>query len=78
MAAVMVELRHTRDCPRWEEARERVLALAREEGIQAEVAVIEVEASSGETPCLPGSPVVRIAGRDFYPAASRDVSAGFG
>lgn len=78
MAAVTVELIHARGCPYWEEVRARVGALALEEGIEAVVAVTEAEVSPAGAPCLPGAPLVRIAGREFYPAATRDVSAGFG
>lgn len=74
---VPVEVLHTAGCGRWEAARDAVLRVAETEGI-AVVLTERVVDSVDEAWALrfPGSPTVRVRGRDVQPGV--DELEGFG
>lgn len=70
MNGAEVEVLHTEACPEWRAVAERVRALAAREGIAVDLAdtTIETQDEAAERR-FPGSPTVRVDGRDVQPEA---------
>ena len=63
-----VELLWWEGCPSTPEAIEQVRAALREEGLDEEVELVEVESDEqAERERFPGSPTIRIDGEDIFP-----------
>ena len=68
-----VEILYFDGCPTYEMATKALRAVLAEEGIEAEVELVAVN-SDDEAQRLrfPGSPTVRVDGRDLFPAPERE------
>jgi len=79
MTRLAVEILHTTGCGSWEAARDRVLGVAREEGvpIALEERLVDTlpEARAWR---FPGSPTIRIDGRDLQPKVEARDDFGLG
>jgi len=63
--AMKVEVLYTRGCPSYRKAREVVEEVLKEEGVEARVELVPVESrEEAERLNFPGSPTVRVEGRD--------------
>ena len=74
-----VEILHTEGCGHWEAARDRVVAVAGELG--APISVTETPVATAEDAVahrFPGSPTVRVEGRDVQPGADDRRDFGLG
>ena len=79
MSGVEVEVLHTAACPIWQGAATRVRALAAREGIAVDLAdttIATPDEAAGRR--FPGSPTVRVDGRDVQPEAERLEDFGLG
>jgi len=76
---IPVEILHTPDCGRWQAARDALRRLSEESGLPIVLSETTVS-TSAEARALrfPGSPTVRVAGRDLEPEAEKDVNFGLG
>jgi hypothetical protein len=64
-----VELLWWEGCPSTPETREQLERALREEGVQAEIEMVEVtDDEQARTERFPGSPTIRIDGREAIPA----------
>jgi hypothetical protein len=79
MARVAVEILHTPGCGSRQAARDRVEAVARREGVP--IALTEREIGTPEEAreqSFPGSPTIRVEGRDVEPGAEGQGDFGLG
>jgi uncharacterized protein DUF2703 len=68
-----VELLWWDGCPSHPEALSELQRILREEGIEAEVARVEIESDEqARRERFPGSPTIRIDGQDIVPPGERD------
>ena len=76
---VAVEILHTLDCPHRQEARVRLSAAAEAEGIAISVSETLIETvEAARQRRFPGSPTVRVEGRDVEPGAEARELFGLG
>lgn len=79
MSGVEVEVLHSATCPAWQAAVSRIRELAGREGIAVELADSTVETlDEAAERRFPGSPTVRVDGRDVQPEADRLEDFGLG
>jgi len=74
-----VELLYVRDCPNHPLTLEAVRDVLRENGLPLDITEIEISSSAqAMTLLFPGSPTVRVDGKDVDPEASRSSLSHFG
>jgi len=79
MSGVEVEVLHTETCPAWRAAASRIRALADREGIAVDLADTTIETpDEAARHRFPGSPTVRVDGRDVQYEAERLEDFGLG
>ncbi len=79
MTAIRVEVLWSSGCPHVDAAREAVLRVARAAGLTVELAGTEVVTQDeARERRLPGSPTVRVEGRDVEPGADSRGDFGLG
>ena len=67
-----IELLYFDGCPKYPVAEEELLRVLREEGIEAEVELVAINTDEEARRLgFPGSPTMRIDGRDLFPAPDR-------
>ncbi len=68
-----VEILYFDGCPTYTATEETLKGVLADEGVEAEVEMVEVNTDE-EAQCLqfPGSPTVRVDGRDLFPAGERE------
>jgi hypothetical protein len=68
-----VEVLYFDGCPTYETATKTLRAVLTEEGVEADVELVAVNSDEeARTLRFPGSPTVRIDGRDLFPVAERE------
>src|SRR5688500_7403362 len=74
---MMVDFLYWEDCPSHDEAYERLAAVLAEEGVTAEIRRVRVSTEE-EAAALrsPGSPTIRVEGRDIQPEVAEQSPAG--
>ncbi len=76
---VVVEILHTPDCGHWRTTRDAVLRVAGEEAIRVVLAETTVRtADEAQALRFPGSPTVRLRGRDLQPEIEEGADYGLG
>ena len=72
-----IEILYFEGCPNHLPAAARVRAILQQDGIQAEVAEVEIATEqAAREAAFPGSPTIRVNGIDIEPAARNRQSAG--
>jgi hypothetical protein len=68
-----IEILYYDGCPTYRAAEETVRGVLAEQGIEATVELVAVNTDDEARQArFPGSPTIRVAGRDFFPVAERD------
>jgi hypothetical protein len=76
---VVVEILHTPECNSWRAAREAVCRVAEEAGVVVAISETVVDTfEAAQALRFPGSPTVRVHGRDVQPEAERRPDFGLG
>ena len=68
-----VEILYFDGCPTYIEAEENLKGVLADEGVEAEVEMVEVNTDEkAQQLRFPGSPTVRVDGRDLFPGGERE------
>jgi hypothetical protein len=68
-----VEVLYFDGCPTYEKATKTLRAVLAEEGVEAEIQLVAVNTDEeAQRLRFPGSPTVRVDGRDLFPARERE------
>ena len=68
-----IEILYYDECPTYRAAEETVRGVLAEQGIETTVELVAVNTDDEARQArFPGSPTIRVAGRDFFPVAERD------
>jgi hypothetical protein len=78
-APVEIEILHTHGCGNWRTVRDSIGRIAGELGIAVAISDVEVRTPEmAQALRFPGSPTVRVRGRDIEPRAGVDQDFGLG
>ncbi len=68
-----VEVLYFDGCPTYETATKTLRAVLVEEGVEAEIELVAVNTNEeARRLCFPGSPTIRVGGRDLFPAPEQE------
>jgi|SRR5215207_217785 len=72
MFGMKIELLYFDECPTYKSAQQSLQQALSEEGIEARIQLLAVNTSEeAQRMQFPGSPTIRVNGRDLFPAAER-------
>jgi hypothetical protein len=67
-----IEVLYFNGCPTYETATKTLRAVLADEGVEADIELVAVNSDEAGRLHFPGSPTIRVDGRDLFPAPERD------
>jgi hypothetical protein len=67
-----IEVLYFNGCPTYETATKTLRAVLADEGVEADIELVAVNSDEAGRLHFPGSPTIRVDGRDLFPVPERD------